>query len=883
MVVFLLLDPHIVSADLATSVQELIGNIVSGLVWVGGKILVVLINLVIWVAQYNGFINSQAVSTGWTILRDVCNMFFILILLVIAFATTLNIESYGMKKLLKDFVLAAILINFSKLICGVIIDFAQVIMLTFVNGFRDIGGGNLADMLGITKLLSQATGACSGNASLLGVMGTYILALLYVIVGIVVILAILFMLIMRIVMIWMYVVLSPLAYLLSVLPDTKKYAGMWWSQFAEAVASGPILAFFIWLSFASATVGSKGQDIIGIQQGSATTNESNYLKAINESCVGVSDAGTADSMLKFLISIGLLLGGLMITKQAGGMVGGIAGGALGKLQGWGGTLGKKLTAMPGAVAKSSLKTVGKAGAASGKALGRGVLKGGGRALDSFGGAMGGKLGAKVQGAGQFARGWGEDLTKKRNTAKEKKKQKVLEKLGIGEKGQKGLQDWAKKSPVIGGTAAALATGSVGTAASNLLFKQPINWLGKKGEQIAFNRQRKKVPKNTQKVVDTTAQMRDEVLNKMSNPFRKKRQALKDIDTRQENEKNSIHKDWEAEKREAQESHKPQAEIDKIDQSYKDRLAKTNERYQKLREDAEKDYESTASNEEKAEDRGYQPDLDRAENIHASAQLNHQRAQAIAKYGDKKKEVKAEDKRHEAVMDDLKKQRATEVQEVRDKYWKSSPAVAQQLIDGVHQRYNQKEADKQAEHNKNIGDINAKYQLGDDKNIQLGLVNSVIRGVGGAMQKYNPNKLVEGAIKGGLKEYSDAKNIMNALANQESMAGFQEKSFSSAEGNSGVNNKLFEGLASGTEEAKKSLDGFIKALQDTQEKIKTGKVGKDSHEIKVVHAIKRGLGNYLSDKPGDRAAFNTVISELEKIDSNDKQGRMKIDEFIKKNS
>jgi hypothetical protein len=51
-------------------------------------------------------------SNGWVITRDIANMFFIVILLVIAFATILQIEQYNYKKWLPKLILMAILINF---------------------------------------------------------------------------------------------------------------------------------------------------------------------------------------------------------------------------------------------------------------------------------------------------------------------------------------------------------------------------------------------------------------------------------------------------------------------------------------------------------------------------------------------------------------------------------------------------------------------------------------------------------------------------------------------------------------------------------------------------------------------------------------------------
>ncbi len=311
-------------ASTINTLAAIVGNIVAGLVWITGQILIALMYLLIWVASYNDFVNSTAVTSGWVIVRDVCNMFFILILLVIAFTTVLNLPGYSWKKMLPEMLIMAVLINFSKLICGVIIDFAQVIMLTFVNGFRDIGGGNLTDMLGINKLLD--VGNSEKEINDLSIMGTYVLALAYILIATAVITVILFVLVMRMVMLWILVTLSPLVYLLSALPNTKKYASKWWTQFTDNVVSGPILAFFIWLSFTSATADvSTFSSVPKPDQGPNEKARTEAFEAKEAPSAGLSTAGTTEGMLKFIISIGMLIGGLMITKELSGAVGSIAG------------------------------------------------------------------------------------------------------------------------------------------------------------------------------------------------------------------------------------------------------------------------------------------------------------------------------------------------------------------------------------------------------------------------------------------------------------------------------------------------------------------------------------------------------------------------------
>lgn len=314
------------NAVLGNAVSGIIGHIVQFLVWILGGILFVLIYILVWIAQYNDFIHSGAVTNGWVIVRDLCNMFFILILLIIAFATILRIENYNAKKLLPKLLIMAVLINFSKTICGLIIDFAQVIMLTFVNGFKDMGSANLTSMLGIENIL--AIKADASDVSLLSIVGSYFLALIYTIISVIVVLVIVAVLVMRIIMLWVYIVLSPLAFLLSAFPAGQKYASQWWSEFSKQVVVGPILAFFIWLSFVSIGTNNAGTILNTPKPG----DTDNTTKLSSQPVAGVAKAGTPDDMIKFIIAIGMLVGGLMVTQQLGGAAGSIAGKGMAAIQ-----------------------------------------------------------------------------------------------------------------------------------------------------------------------------------------------------------------------------------------------------------------------------------------------------------------------------------------------------------------------------------------------------------------------------------------------------------------------------------------------------------------------------------------------------------------------
>ncbi|MDP3043232.1 MAG: hypothetical protein Q8N21_02430 [bacterium] len=305
------------AVDIGVSIAQILGHVISAIIYALGLILTTLFSILIWVCGYNGFIKSAAVANGWVIVRDLCNMFFILILLIIAFATILRRENYNAKKLLPKLLIMAVLINFSKTICGLIIDFAQVIMLTFVNGFAAMGESSLTTMLGINKILEIDPAA--NNVTGLTIFGSYMLALVYVIIALIVTIVMIAVLVMRMVMLWVYIVLSPLAFLMSAFPAGQKYASQWWSEFSKQVVVGPILAFFIWLSFVSAT---SSTGLVGDIKPTTATNPT----------AAITTAGSEDNMIKFIISIGMLIGGLMVTQQLGGAAGSMAGNAIAKIK-----------------------------------------------------------------------------------------------------------------------------------------------------------------------------------------------------------------------------------------------------------------------------------------------------------------------------------------------------------------------------------------------------------------------------------------------------------------------------------------------------------------------------------------------------------------------
>ena len=285
-------------------VDVVMGGIASLIVSALGAISGVVIGSIISIAKYNNFVGQEEIKTAWAIVRDISNMFFILILLLIAFATILRVETYNMKRWLPKLLIMAVLINFSKTICGIMIDFSQVIMLTFVNTFAT-NGATFVATLQMKNFINNVQAAKSETISLGSATVAYLLACIFMLVAIIALTAILIVFLMRLIMLWILVTLSPLAFMLSTFPQGQPYASQYWGQFTKYLVNGPVLAFFIWLALSVSG---------NIDANSITSDTS--IQGLKTGVIGVLKL---ENFLSFILSIGFLAGGLMVSSQIGGI------------------------------------------------------------------------------------------------------------------------------------------------------------------------------------------------------------------------------------------------------------------------------------------------------------------------------------------------------------------------------------------------------------------------------------------------------------------------------------------------------------------------------------------------------------------------------------
>ncbi len=243
----------------------IIGLILSGLI----------LNLSVWLLEIAAnpenleIMESAMVQVGWQFTSSLANTAIIIVLIIIGISVILDRDTYSLKKTLPNILIVALLVNFSLVLVGGIVDIANIILMTFFD--NDIGaqlteaiftswdslwttligytGGLVVSFLvPFTAPMAQFAFITTTTTIFLP---TIISSVLQVVIGILIgstLLLYAFLFLARIYIIQILAVLSPLAFVSWSLPETKK----WWNKWLNALVGwsflGAILFFFLLLS-----------------------------------------------------------------------------------------------------------------------------------------------------------------------------------------------------------------------------------------------------------------------------------------------------------------------------------------------------------------------------------------------------------------------------------------------------------------------------------------------------------------------------------------------------------------------------------------------------------------------------------------------------------
>src|SRR3989338_2223724 len=199
-------------------------------------------------------LNSAAYSlafltTGWSTVRDLANMFFIFILIYTAFEIMFQAESAGTMRRIALIIIMALLINFSFFITRVVIDTGNILGLQFYNAIQVTGengqpayiGNGTKDLsfavmnaVNVQKLYSTQEFKTWNDNNKGGFLTTVItLSFIYITLGIMYgLLFVVFLtagvkFMMRVVGLWFVIISAPLAFVARTLTKTEPYYKQW--------------------------------------------------------------------------------------------------------------------------------------------------------------------------------------------------------------------------------------------------------------------------------------------------------------------------------------------------------------------------------------------------------------------------------------------------------------------------------------------------------------------------------------------------------------------------------------------------------------------------------------------------------------------------------
>lgn len=207
---------------------------------------------------------GDATLNAWSTFRDIANVIFVIVLLVVIFSqlTGVGIDNYGIKKILPKLIVMAVLVNLSYVLCILAVDVSNILG----NGFQSLFNGMSNNLSAPSYTITTDAGESEPiNADTItgltgvGILGMIVVAgaaiwaspailisLLVAAIGVAVSIFFLFILLSaRQAAILVMVVMSPIAVVMYVLPNTKNLFDRWLKMFEGLLFVYPICGLLV--------------------------------------------------------------------------------------------------------------------------------------------------------------------------------------------------------------------------------------------------------------------------------------------------------------------------------------------------------------------------------------------------------------------------------------------------------------------------------------------------------------------------------------------------------------------------------------------------------------------------------------------------------------
>lgn len=193
---------------------------------------------------------SDKTKDAWAKFRDIANIAFVIALMLVIYSqlTSVGITNYGIKKLLPKIIVAALLVNLSFVVCQVAVDISNIAGYGINQFFEGINLGNKIDSGSTYAAVTDAQGNPSGWVIVVGaILVAGVLGIAIAVGGAVLFAAVLaigmivLILVARQALIVLLVIISPLAFVAYLLPNTEQWFKKWWKMFSTLLLLFPII------------------------------------------------------------------------------------------------------------------------------------------------------------------------------------------------------------------------------------------------------------------------------------------------------------------------------------------------------------------------------------------------------------------------------------------------------------------------------------------------------------------------------------------------------------------------------------------------------------------------------------------------------------------
>lgn len=203
--------------------------------------------------------DNDGIYTGWVIVRDFLNIFFIFFLVFSAFATVFQVSRYHIRSTWVMIVVMALLVNFSWPITRVMIDASNVTMSYIIGqtDAEDVAKGGLiarlsedaefAEMM-IGKEYFAGDSAHIDGSEKSGLMVAIIIGIIIGAIFLFTIGTIGILLLIRVIVLAILLVFAPAGFVFAAFPSTRGTANQWWDALLKQIYLGPVALFSLLLA-----------------------------------------------------------------------------------------------------------------------------------------------------------------------------------------------------------------------------------------------------------------------------------------------------------------------------------------------------------------------------------------------------------------------------------------------------------------------------------------------------------------------------------------------------------------------------------------------------------------------------------------------------------